>query len=668
MQYTTLGKRTGLKVSVLGFGAMRLPMKGQSVDRDKAVPMIHRAFELGITYIDSAVFYCNADSQAAVGEALKGWRDKVVVSTKNHSYGRKDYATFRKNLEDSLRKLDVERIDLYNLHGLNWKSFQENVDGPDGSYQWMAKAKDEGLIKHICFSFHDNAEALENLAKTGLFDVVTCQYNLLDRSLEPALKVCHAQGMGVVVMGPVGGGRLGAPSEALQRLIPGSESVPEVALRFVLANPSVSVALSGMSTIEHVEENARVAARKTALTPKEKAHVSRVLNQYKKLAELYCTGCNYCMPCPVGVDIPWMFATLNNERVYNLTDLAHKDYRRSTNSARMCIACGKCMEKCPQHIDIIHQLRETVRTLDQAYGKLTVEVLPGTLQAYEPDGARAKIELRGTLRYANLSDHPAEPVATFSPARGVEVLPGKKVGTLQPFEQKRVPVTIRAAVKPGKPIETGLVVRSALEPVLGPTHLAIAVAVPGGEEALSDGPAVALDRDEPKVKVTDADAKAHAAKFAVAYDRQALYVRATLKDDLAYPPQPNRPMHTADRIELDFDTTGLSRSQGSRPPVFQWKLVVSPPSADRGECYKWMARPWDRNADGIEVTPKVTKTGVTLTVRIPWEKLDCPAARAGTSFALRFAHISHNARGKVQIHRTWVPEGGYVLLAPLGDD
>ena len=221
MQYTTLGKRTGLKVSVLGFGAMRLPMKGQEVDRDKSTPMIHRAFELGVNYIDSAVFYCNGDSQTAVGEALKGWRDKVVVSTKNHSYGRKDYDAWRRNFEDSLRKLDVEYIDLYCLHGLGWDRFRENVDGKGGSYEWMAKARDEGLIRHICFSFHDKPEALEKLARTGMFDVVTCQYNLLDRANEKAMKVAAQQGMGVVVMGPVGGGRLGAPSNQLQDMIPG---------------------------------------------------------------------------------------------------------------------------------------------------------------------------------------------------------------------------------------------------------------------------------------------------------------------------------------------------------------------------------------------------------------------------------------------------------------
>jgi predicted aldo/keto reductase-like oxidoreductase len=148
MIYRKLGK-TGLTVSILGFGAMRLPMKGegesQKVDRELAVPMIHRAFKAGVNYIDTAIGYCNSDSQRAVGDALKGWRDKVVVSTKNHYYG-SDEKEWWKNLEDSLERLNIQHIDIYNHHGISWKSWTETVE-PFLSKS-MIRAKEQNLIKY----------------------------------------------------------------------------------------------------------------------------------------------------------------------------------------------------------------------------------------------------------------------------------------------------------------------------------------------------------------------------------------------------------------------------------------------------------------------------------------------------------------------------------------
>ena len=248
MLYHPLGK-TGFVVSQLGFGAMRLPMVGEGdavrVNRELAIPMIHRAFEAGVNYIDTAIGYCKQDSQRAVGDALKGWRDKVVVSTKNNYYGLEE-AVWWKNLEDSLQRLGVDSIDLYNHHGIRWARYEEFV-APTMS-QWMAKAKDQGLIKHIGCSFHDTNDALRKLVDTGYAEVITLQYNLLDRQLEDGIAYAHERGIGVVVMGPVGGGRLGADSETLASLIPGIRRIPELALRFVLANPAC---LGGAERHEH---------------------------------------------------------------------------------------------------------------------------------------------------------------------------------------------------------------------------------------------------------------------------------------------------------------------------------------------------------------------------------------------------------------------------------
>ena len=372
MIYRELG-RTGLKVSQLGFGAMRLPMTErdgeQVVDRELAIPMIHTAFEGGVNYIDTAVGYCNKDSQRAVGEALKGWRDRVVVSTKNHYYG-EDEGEWRQNLEDSLERLGVEAIDVYNHHGLNWKSYQENVEPRVG--KWMAKARDEGLVKHVCFSFHDKNEALVNLVKTGYGEVVTLQYNMLDRQLEEGIAFAHEQGMGVVVMGPVAGGRLGVTSEVLEGLIPGVQRVPELALRFVLSNPNVTVALSGMSAMEHVQENLAAAADPVSLSEADTQAIREHLERLGEMSKLYCTGCGYCMPCPSEVNIPSIFSKYNVGRVYGLWETAKKQYASigkvrwdKGKDASACVDCGQCEPKCPQNIQIRRQLKEAHEALSK---------------------------------------------------------------------------------------------------------------------------------------------------------------------------------------------------------------------------------------------------------------------------------------------------------------
>ena len=377
MIYRELG-RTGLKVSQLGFGAMRFPMKGegdeQIVDRELAIPMIHRAFEAGVNYIDSAVGYCYKDSQRVVGEALKSkspggpaWRDRIVVSTKNPYYG-EDQKDWWQNLEDSLERLQVDCIDIYNHHGMNWKQYTEAVE-PRVS-KWMCKARDQGLIKHICTSFHDDNEALAKIVDTGYVESITLQYNILDRSLREGIAHAHEKGLGVVVMGPVAGGRLGAQGEPIKAMVPGIERLPDLALRFVLSNPNVSIALSGMSTMQQVEENVETAAGQAALSPEDLKAIDRQLARLQKMADLYCTGCDYCIPCPNEVNIPRIFGIYNQARVYGLWDHAKRRYGnlretapKNGMAADACTDCAECEEKCPQNIPIREQLKEAHHAL-----------------------------------------------------------------------------------------------------------------------------------------------------------------------------------------------------------------------------------------------------------------------------------------------------------------
>lgn len=373
MQYRSFGK-TGIKISSLGFGAMRLPRRREGDkdvwDYEAGVKLIRQGIDAGINYLDTAPFYCDKHSELIIGEALKeGYRDKVYLSTKLPGDDR-GYDAARTRLEASLERMQTDHIDFYHLWGLTWKRFETQAE-PEGQVRMALKAKEEGLIKHLSFSFHDDPENMFKLIDTGLFASVLCQYNLLDRSLEDAIAYAHEKGLGTVIMGPIAGGRLGAPSPVVQALLPGKPvSSPELALRFVLSNPNVSCALSGMGTPEMVEENVRIASNGDLLTAQEKELIARSMAENKERAKLYCTGCNYCMPCPVGVNIPVIFEQMNYHRVYGLTDYAKQTYLKIGNDpwlkgekADKCVGCGVCEEKCPQHLKIREQLAETHKAL-----------------------------------------------------------------------------------------------------------------------------------------------------------------------------------------------------------------------------------------------------------------------------------------------------------------
>lgn len=342
---------------------MRLPQ-----DDDEAVRVMQRSFELGVNYLDTALGY--GESERKCGIALKGWRDKVYLSTKNPLQDNTVEGWWSR-LNQSLERLDTDHIDFYQVvHGLNWQAYTDFIKG-GGGMEAIRKAQDQGMVKYCCFSCHDSPENMMKLIDTGDFNGMTLQYNLLDRANEDVIAHAHENGMGIVVMGPVGGGRLGAPSEQIRKMLSTEvASSAEVALRFVLANPNVTTAISGMGTIEQVEENAATASREEPLSAKEKQSIEASLIENKRLAELYCTGCKYCMPCPNDVNIVENFALMNQHKLYGLTDHARGLYNRLSNAekpergkkAEECIECGACEPKCPQKIKIMEQLREVAET------------------------------------------------------------------------------------------------------------------------------------------------------------------------------------------------------------------------------------------------------------------------------------------------------------------
>lgn len=371
MQYTEFGK-TGLKVSRLGFGCMRFPssqVDGKTVfDEEESIRMLHRAVELGVNYFDTAPGYCDTISEIIVGKAFKGMRDKVLISTKNPIENASG-DDFEKRLEKSLKQLDTDHIDFYHFWGIGLEKYETMIDVPDGPLTRALRLKEEGVLRNLSFSFHDEPKNMIEIIKRGkeFFASVLCQYNLLDRSNEEAMAFAAENGLGVVVMGPVGGGRLGAPSQVIQDMLPGKvQSSAEVALRYVLNNPTVSIALSGMSSMAMVEENCAIASNMQPLTAEEEARIASMMAENERLAELYCTGCNYCMPCPQNLNIPELFKMMNYHRVYQITDYARSEYAKIGTvpwmqyaNAAACVDCGVCEKKCPQKLAIREQLKQT---------------------------------------------------------------------------------------------------------------------------------------------------------------------------------------------------------------------------------------------------------------------------------------------------------------------
>ncbi len=382
MKYRPYGS-TGRDVSMLGFGAMRLPSNEDgSCDYEQAVPLLRRGIDLGINYIDTARGYINGTSEVAVGKAIKGYdREKLFVVTKipsndiKNSVGRE----WRRQLEEQLGRFDMEYIDLILFHGLRWDAFEEHVSKPGYALEAARRAQAEGLVRHVGFSSHDSADGIVRLVGTGEFAGMLVQYNFLDDHNMPAITAAADAGMGVTIMGPVAGGRLGVPGsvalpgEGLEAL-----RLPDLALRYVWDTPGVTVALSGMNAFEQIEENVASAEYTARMSDAEREQIRTILEKNRRLTELYCTACGYCMPCPNDVNIPENFRFMNWHRVWGLTEEAKDAYSKLSEdgfhaawspqkitglSAEHCIQCGVCEPKCPQNIPIRKQMKEVAEAL-----------------------------------------------------------------------------------------------------------------------------------------------------------------------------------------------------------------------------------------------------------------------------------------------------------------
>ena len=370
MNYRKFGN-TGEQISALGFGCMRFPEfekdGKKQVDIEKVDEMIAEAYARGVNYFDTAPYYCNSNSEAALGHAVREFRDKVLLSTKFPTEVAKKPGDFRRQLESSLEKLDTGYIDFYHFWGINKDKF-DNIIMAQNLLEDARKAKEEGLIRHISFSFHDDPSVIKHIIDTSRqhgvpMESMLCQYNLLDRANEEMIAYAQSQGLGTVAMGPVGGGRLAAPTELYAKLT-GGASIPtyELAFKFVLGNPDLNCALSGMQNVDMVRKNTALASGNVSFSEEEWQKLGSAMEDLKKFSELYCTGCKYCQPCPAGIEIPAIFNMFTYHNVYGLTDHAKKMFdgyvEKGGKLSDACLDCGKCEKKCPQHLEIREHLKK----------------------------------------------------------------------------------------------------------------------------------------------------------------------------------------------------------------------------------------------------------------------------------------------------------------------
>lgn len=363
MQYRDFGK-TGERVSVLGFGCMRLPVREnrlKSIDTPAAVRLLHEGIDGGINYFDTAFFYHRGRSESLVGKALEGGkRQQVLLATKSPFGGFKFGFEFEKTLETQLRRLKTDYIDMYLLHAVNLRSWQQSALKFDLLTK-LEKAREQGKIRYIGFSFHDSFDAFMTvLDGYAHWDFCQIQYNYFDvdyQAGEKGLLEAAKRGLGVIVMEPLRGGKLAAAPENVRAMLPDGSPV-QAALDFVWDRPETSLLLSGMSNTQQLQENLRFAheSRPNKLTQADKAKFAQAREILQSAARVNCTRCEYCLPCPKGVKIPEVFA-LYNRSVMD-ADGAKKAYGKLKGDARSCVQCGKCETKCPQQLPIRRLLAE----------------------------------------------------------------------------------------------------------------------------------------------------------------------------------------------------------------------------------------------------------------------------------------------------------------------
>lgn len=373
METRTFGK-TGMQVSPLGFGVMRLPMKDggktvnsntiDQVDVETSIKMIHDAIDAGVNYFDTAYNYIGGSSERILGQALQGGlREKVCVATKSPAWLYKAPEDFDRFLDEQLERLQTTYIDNYLLHSMNGGSWKKTVR--NNAIEGMQRAKASGKVRNIGFSFHDDLELFEEILNAAEWDFCQIQLNYYDQDYQAGLKgmrMAAERGLAVVVMEPLRGGLLvNLPKEAQAAFADSGygRSNVEWALDWLWNMPEVSCVLSGMSTPEQLQQNVGFAqkAKPGMLSAEGQAVIAKAKAALDARAAVPCTGCNYCVDmCPNKIAIPYNFRAYNMGALYDDMELAKDFYQNEVSSygrrADSCTSCGSCEEICPQHISI----------------------------------------------------------------------------------------------------------------------------------------------------------------------------------------------------------------------------------------------------------------------------------------------------------------------------
>lgn len=370
MNYRKFGNLVD-KISALGFGAMRLPVTGEDnhIDEAEAIQMIRHAIDEGVNYVDTAYPYHKGESEKVVGKALKdGYREKTFLATKCPVWEIQKEEDFERLLDEQLNKLQVEKIDFYLLHAID-KDRLENKIKKFNLIQHMEKAKVDGKIAYIGFSFHDELHVFKEIVDYyDNWDFCQIQFNYINTDYQAGiegLEYAANKGLGVIVMEPLLGGKLANPYPNVASALTDEKTPVEWALDYIWNRPEVSLLLSGMSTMGQVEDNLTYASRSRIgmLSDKELDMFKEAKNVFDTQALVRCTKCAYCMPCPFGLDIPEIFESYNKSAAIEF-EKAKEAYSKLEIKANQCKSCRHCEKECPQHIEISQVMKDVTKTFE----------------------------------------------------------------------------------------------------------------------------------------------------------------------------------------------------------------------------------------------------------------------------------------------------------------
>lgn len=380
--------KQGDQISQLGYGCMRFTRNGASIDFEKAEKEVLRAIEQGVNYFDTAYIYPGVEECLGKILAKNHVREKVKVATKLPQYLMRSISAVEKTFKEELRRLQTDYIDYYLMHMItdiqewdNLKSF--------GIEEWIADHKADGSIRKIGFSYHGDADMFIKILNAYDWDFCQIQYNYLDEHSQAGvtgLKEAARKGIPVIIMEPLRGGKLVnmLPEEAKKAMKDSgrSYSPAEWGLRWLWNQPEVTCVLSGMNSLEMVDENIRVAseAKTGDFTVADKETIAKVVKAIRANEKVGCTACRYCMPCPRGVDIPGTFYYYNLTAIEGKSSVRHAfaqsmGLRKDPCFASQCVQCGKCKQHCPQHIDIPAKLKEADKVLRPLPYKIGLNVV-----------------------------------------------------------------------------------------------------------------------------------------------------------------------------------------------------------------------------------------------------------------------------------------------------